>query len=490
MSSDEFKKFDEIQDLVKQAPAPLRAYIEFLEVRFNEQARQIEELTNRIKELEDSLAKNSSNSGKPPSSDGLSKQPKNQSLRGKTGKKPGGQPGRTGKTLQQIDNPDYIIEHEQSSCGDCGHPLEGVAGDCIEARQVFDIPEPQMVVTEHRLISKSCPCCLAKATGSFPKNVTAHVQYGDRARAMMVYLNNQHLLPFERISQLFEDIYGRKVSPGTITKANRRAFGNLEIFEEDLKAFLLASSILHFDETGIRCQKKTHWIHVSSSQAATFYHVHKKRGREGMIAGGVIDSFRGIGVHDGLKTYYSFEGMQHALCNAHHLRELEFTQQQGGEAWAKEMKELLLRMKAEVEARQDPRGLSESQIADFKKEYASIALKGLSFHVGLKPLPKGVRGRQKQRPGKNLLNRLSDGIEYVLRFLHEPSVPFTNNLAEQDLRMIKVQQKVSGCFRDLMGAAIFCRIRSFVSTARKQGWSILNILMQVIQGQPLPAIAD
>lgn len=333
MYADEVKRFDEIQLLVREAPVALRSYIEFLEGRFNEQARQIELLTVQVKELEARLAKNSSNSSKPPSSDGQGKQTKNRSLRAKTDKKPGGQPGRAGKTLEQIDSPDHIVEHAQSNCSGCGCSLEGVVGQCVEARQVFDIPEPQMVVTEHRVVSKSCPCCAAKTEGSFPNNVTAHVQYGERARALMVYLNNQHLLPFERICQFFEDIYGRKVSPGTVTKANIRAFRNLETFESDLKVFLITSPILHFDETGVRCQKKTHWIHVSSSLAATFYHTHKKRGREGMISAEVINTFSGIGVHDGLKTYFSFDGMRHALCTIHHLRELKFIHEEEGEAW-------------------------------------------------------------------------------------------------------------------------------------------------------------
>ena len=202
--------------------------------------------------MEARIAKNSSNSGNPPSSDGQVKPKKTRSSRTKTGKKRGGQVGRLGKTLEKSDHPDYIIEHTNPNCHDCGHSLDNVVGECVEIRQVFNIPEPQMQVTEHRLISKNCPCCAAKTKGSFPECVTSHVQYGDRARALMVYLNNQHMIPFERISQFFEDLYGRKISPATITKANIRVFKHLELFETKLKDFLVASPILHFDETGVR----------------------------------------------------------------------------------------------------------------------------------------------------------------------------------------------------------------------------------------------
>jgi len=494
MSTNEYAKSSQIYVLIEQAPEALRGYIRFLEERFTghsqiieRQTQQIQSLTERVKDLEARIAKNSSNSSKPPSSDGQRKS-KTQSLRGRTGKKPGGQPGRVGKTLEKVDSPDHIIEHAQNSCRGCGSSLENVIGECAEARQVFDIPEPHMVVTEHRVISKHCPCCAIKTKGCFPDGITAHVQYGERARALMVYLNNQHLIPFERISQFFEDIYGKKTSPSTIIKANSRAFRNLELFEAGLKAYLTASQVLHFDETGVRCLKTTYWVHVSASTRATLYHVHKKRGREGMVAGGVIDFFCGTGVHDGLKTYSSFENMVHSLCNSHHLRELKFVYEQEDEAWAKEMETILLQMKKEAEAARGVGKVPEERLLALRKEYASIVLRGLNFHVSAAPLPKGQRGRRKQRIGKNLLDRLSDGMDSVIRFLTDLSVPFTNNLAEQDLRMIKVQQKISGCFRDLTGATMFCRIRSCVSTARKQGWSILNTLMSAIKGHPLPAM--
>lgn len=207
-----------------------------------------------------------------------------------------------------------------------------------------------------------------------------------------------------------------------------------------------------------------------------------------MLAGGVIGRFTGIGIHDGLKSYFSFENMKHGLCNAHHLRELKFVHEHEGEEWANQMRRLLLRAKEEGEAYRQIGLLPEQQLTEFTKEYASIVLEGLLLHSRLPPLPRGERGRRKQRPGKNLLDRLSDGMENVLRYVNDLTVPFTNNLAEQDLRMIKVQQKVSGCFREPANVTIFCRIRSCISTARKQGWSILTTLTQVVQGKPLPPL--
>lgn len=258
---------------------------------------------------------------------------------------------------------------------------------------------------------------------------------------------------FHNYSKTFQ---GYKISPATVAKANAKVFQNLGVFETDLQDFLAVSSILHFDETGVRCQKKTHWIHVSSSLEATFYHAHEKRGRDGMVAGGVIDRFNGTGIHDGLKSYFSFQNMKHALCNAHHLRELKFIHEHEGEEWADQMRRFLLYAKEEAETHH--KHLPEACLSELTKKYASIVMDGLLLHAQLPPLPVGKRGRRKQRPGKNLLDRLADGIEDVLRFIKDLTVPFTNNLAERDLRMIKVQQKVSGCFREPANVTIFCRM--------------------------------
>lgn len=442
-------------------------------------------LLEELKELKGRLSKNSSNSGKPPSSDREGKTPKTKSQRGKSGKRPGGQSGRKGKNLQSVDNPDHIVHHFPESCQSCGHALDAVEARCAESRQVFEMPEPKLEVTEHRVYETSCSCCGCKSKASFPTGIEAHTQYGHHARALMAYLHNQHLIPVERVSRLFQDLFGYTVSPGTITQVNIRLFDHLESFEKALQVHLLASTLLHFDETGVRCNKKLQWVHVASSAKATLYHTHLKRGQEGMEAGGILGLFQGVGVHDHLHSYFAYPEMRHALCNAHHLRELTFIDEQEKEPWAIKLKKILLQMKEETEAYRHEGTVPEETVNRLTKEYASIVLEGFLYHCQLPPLPKNKRGRRKQRPGKNLLVRLIDDRQCVLRFLNDLSVPFTNNQAERDLRMIKVQQKVSGCFRTPTGATMFCRIRSCISSVRKQGWNILKTLATALSNPNL-----
>ena len=440
-------------------------------------------LEARVKELEAQLAKNSRNSSKPPGSDGL-KKPKPKSQREKSGKKPVGQEGRQGKTLEQVANPNHIIIHSPIACQGCGGTLVEVEGTCVDKRQVFDIPEPKIEVTEHCIEAKTCPCCGEKSQGSFPENVTAPVQYGERIQALVVYFSNQHLVPVERVCQIFEDIFGISISPGTCSKVQKKLFKKLESFEGNLKAYLIASQVLHFDETGMKCNKKLHWIHVASSEQATFYGMHPKRGQEAIDAFNILPQFQGTSVHDHWFSYFKYEQTQHSLCNAHHLRELTFVHEQEKELWAEEMKQLLLKAKKLVEEHAAQGYLSEAQKMAIEKEYAQIILKGYMYHQSLPPLPLSKRGKQKQRAGKNLLDRLTDKQKCVLLFIYDFTVPFTNNLAEQDIRMHKVKQKISGCFRTPEGGEIFCRIRSYISTARKQGWRIWDSLVDAIKGVP------
>ncbi len=456
-------------------PESIRIYIRYLESR-------VQQLETRVHELEARLFKDSSNSSKPPSSDGLKRKPK--SLRKRTGKKPGGQRGRVGKGLAQVNNPDVVVTHTPASCTGCGSKLDDVQGSCAEQRQVFDIPQPKIHVTEHRVENKKCPCCGEISRASFPENIKGPVQYGDRIRALIAYFSHEHFIPVDRVCEIFEDIFGVPLSPGTCANVDEQLFTNLEVFEAGLKAYLLAARVLHFDETGMRCEKKLHWVHVASSQTATFYTIHTKRGQEAMEAADILPKYQGTAIHDHWFPYFAYNQVKHGLCNAHHLRELIFVHEQENEEWAKRMHDLLILANKEVEKHAELGALSPKILLQIEQDYQQILTEGFTHHASLPPLPTGKRGKQKQRDGKNLLDRLKGKRDCVLRFIHDFSVPFTNNQGERDIRMVKLKQKIGGCFRVFGGGEMFCRIRSYISTAHKQRWNIWDALADAIRGSP------
>jgi transposase len=456
-------------------PESVRAYIRYLE-------STIQQLHARIHELEDRLSKNSSNSSKPPSTDGLKRKPK--SLRKPSGKKPGGQKGRTGKGLTQVSNPDVVVTHTPSNCTGCGSDIKNASAVVAERRQVFDIPQPKINVTEHCVEEKKCPYCGKQVRASFPENVRGPTQYGDRVRALVAYLSHQHFIPVDRVCEIFQDIFGIALAPGTCANIDEQLFANLETFESGLKGYLLAAKVLHFDETGMRCEKKLHWIHVASSQMATFYSMHIKRGQEAMDAAGILPNFQGIGIHDHWFPYFAYSQVKHGLCNAHHLRELTFIYEQKKESWAQKMFDLLILANQEVEKNIEYGALPSNVLLEIEQTYSQILGEGFAYHASLPPLPTGKRGKPKQRDGKNLLDRLKEKRDCVLRFMHNFSVPFTNNHGEQDIRMVKLKQKISGCFRTFHGGEILCRVRSYISSARKQGWNIWDALADAIRGSP------
>ena len=472
-------------DIFNSLPESVRYYISFLEAHIHRLEKRILEQDVKIHELEARLSKNSSNSSKPPGSDGLKKPSKTVSQRGKSDKKPGGQKGRIGKTLEQVETPDYIIIHAPEACQKCSFNLLGVNGVCSdEKRQVFEVPEPKIEVTEHRIEVTKCPCCGGLSKGLFQQNVKAPVQYGEQVQALATYFKNQHLIPAERVCEIFEDVFGISICPGTCSKIDKKLFAKLESFETNLKTHLLASKVLHFDETGMRCEKKLQWIHVASSETATFYGMHAKRGLEAIDEFNILPQFQGTACHDHWFPYFAYTQVKHGLCNAHHLRELTYIHEQEKEDWAKEMKDLLLNAKKEVETHANVGTLPKEIQLQLEREYAEILAKGFEYHNRLPGLPKGKRGKQKQRAGKNLLDRFKGKQDCVLRFMYDFSVPFSNNLGERDIRMNKVKQKVSGCFRTYEGGVIFCRIRSYISTVRKQGWRIWESLVDAIKGTP------
>ena len=456
-------------------------------LRVNQElVHRVQKLENRVKELEAQLAKNSSNSSNPPSGDGFQKPKRTSSLRGKSDKKSGGQQGHIGKTLQQVKNPNYVLVHAPKACSLCGYDLSNIKEEkeMAEKRQVFDTPAPKIEITEHRISAKSCPCCSKITKGLFPERVSAPAQYGERLQALAAYLTHQHFMPFERLAQIFQDMFDIEISQGTFVNLDQRLFTKLEHFEDNLKIYLLNSKVLHFDETGIRCNKKTNWVHVASSESATFFGVHAKRGREAIDAFDIMPKFKGIAMHDHWYPYFAYKHVQHILCNAHHLRELTFVFEHEHEAWANDMKNLLLIAKQMREEHAKDGNLPEAKIETIIKKYNEIVFQGFLYHENLPPLLQKNKGKQKQRTGKNLLNRLANYQKSVLQFIYDFATPFTNNQGERDIRMVKLKQKISGSFRKIQRAEIFCRIRSYISTARKQNWNIFNAIIKTIQGAP------
>ena len=443
------------------------------------QQTRIAQLEARIAELERQLGLNSGNSGKPPSSDGLKKKPvRVSSLRERSGKKPGGQKGHPGETLRQSESVDATINHFPKACAGCGEALsEAMATDHI-ARQVFDLPEPQpLIVTEHRAHSCRCAACGTQTRADFPPDVKAPVQYGARIAGIVVYLLHGQFLPEKRLAALMADLFGVQLSTATIAAMSQNCAARFESFATAIYARIAAAAVKHLDETGLRIGGKTQWLHIAATVLLTFYRIASKRGA-------MPENLTGIALHDHWKPYYTLEGIRHALCNAHHLRELKALVEIEKEDWARKMQRLLrLACHATNLARERGKPLPPRLIALFERRYDAILTEGLAFHAAqpalVRPDRTGkakARGRKRRRVGHNLLLRLSIRKQDVLRFLSDLTVPFTNNLAEQAARMMKLRQKISGGFRSAAGAADFAVIRSLLSTAKKQGWNMLDTL--------------
>ena len=443
-----------------------------------------------IQSLQDQLAKNSKNSSKPPSSDGLKKS-RTRSLRKKSGRNRGGQQGHKGRTLKMVEEPNHVEVHEVSTCPHCATNLTSVKSHEHEKRQVFDIPPVQMEVTEHQAEIKICHGCGKQVKGDFPAEVTQPVQYGPRIKAQAAYLNNYQLIPVARTSELLGDFYGHTPSEAFVLASNATMVQQVETSLEIIKQQLIDADVVHYDESGLRVEGKLNWLHSAGTNQLTYYGIHPKRGKVGMKDIGILPEFKGTAVHDHWKPYFSFENCQHSLCNAHHLRELRFIHEQYEQSWALEMADLLLDIKDEVETSKSQQvTLSAERIAYFEQLYDKLIAQGLEANPPPANPPPKKRGRKKQSPPKNLLDRLQQFKPQVLAFMYDFRVPFDNNLAERDVRMIKVKQKVSGAFRTRNGADTFCSIRSYISTVRKHNFNVIDALYNALLGDAfIPSVA-
>jgi transposase/regulator of replication initiation timing len=442
-------------------------------------------LRARVQTLEEQVAKDSHNSHKPPSSDGLAK-PKPKSLRPKSTRPTGGQPGHPGHTLRRVEKPDRIVPHRVERCSRCGCSLARQEPDRVERRQVHDLPEPKLEVTEHQAEVKTCTCGFVNRA-AFPPEAAAPVQYGPYVKSVAVYLGEYQLLPFDRLTEIMCDLFAcESFSEGTLANFKTDCSRRLEPVEAAIRDLATASPVAGFDETGVRATGSLHWLHTVSTRFLTWYYAHKRRGTKAMDAAGVLPDFHGCAVHDFWKSYFDY-GCDHALCNSHLLRELIFLWEEQNQKWAKAMIDHLLAVKDAV-ATANAAGLTALPPTDqerFLKNYARIVEAGYAQNP-VAELPAGPkpRGRRKQSKARNLLDRFRDHPNEILAFMRDFAVPFDNNQSERDLRMMKLRQKISGTFRDVEALVNFCRTRGYVSTARKNGINALDALQRAFLGNP------
>lgn len=433
-----------------------------------------------IAELKGRLALNSTNSSKPPSSNGFD-QPstKNRSLRGKSGKNKGGQKGHIGNCLKQVEQPTHTEMCLPPSHCDCGLALGELKN--VEARQVFDIPKIRPEVTEYQVYETRCTCGKVHR-GSFPEGVVGHVQYGPVAKAMVVELTHHEMQPLARTGKLMGTIFDLPMSDATVLAIQKEAHWRLSPIVAEIAAALKAAPAIHADETGMYVAGKCQWMHVVATESLTWMGAHEKRGKVAFDDLGILAAATGVLIHDGLRAYRLFSDAVHGLCNQHHLRELLFVAEEMGQDWAKRMMELLRTACHEVNESLD-KILCAERIAHFRLAYEVILQAGEAANPPAQK-PAGKRGQAKQNKAYNLLLRLRTYIDDVWRFTENPHVPFTNNIAEQAVRMPKVKQKISGGFRTMEGLKIFCTIRSYLATLHKQGANIFDALIQTFRESP------
>ena len=470
---------DEIIACYAQGEEAVIVLVESLVARINA-------LEARIEVLENQKSKDSKNSSKPPSGDGFAKRTK--SLRTKSGRKSGGQKDHPGSTLEWCEEVDEVFIHPVIDCTSCGTSLEFVEVLNLRCSQVHELPPIKLVVHEHQAEEKCCPKCGVLNQGKLPAFVNSLVQYGPGLKGLMVYVMEGQLLPSERARELLQEVIGCEISEATLYNTRLRCYEQLAAVEAYIKSGIQVAPVVHFDETGLRVKSKLMWLHVACNGWLTAYFIDPKRGQLAMDAIDILPTFEGVSVHDGLASYGKYDSI-HALCNAHHLRELRFVVERYEQDWASDMITLLVEIKTNIAIAQaaEETSLTLTQIADFERRYQVIIEAGL---IANPPLPIDPdlptrKGRRKQTPPKNLLDRLQLSRAAVLLFMHDWRVPFDNNQAERDLRMMKLKQKISGTFRSMEGAQQFCRIRGYISTLRKQGIQVLDALKLVFMETPL-----
>lgn len=432
---------------------------------------KVEGLTQEIQILKGRLNLNSHNSSKPPSSDGLRKKPA--FPRNGTGKK-GGQKNHKGNTLKQVTTPDFIEKIKPEHCECCGYNLQNEQGKIIDKRQVFDIPQPKLYITEYQLYKTICPNCKAIHTGDFPQGVNAPSQYGNGVKAYLTLLNNHYKLAHNKVKGIFYDLYGYPVNESTVITTNQTFYQRLQPCEEIIKTEITKSTVANADESGIRVEGKLYWLHVTSTALFSYFYVHKKRGEQAMNSPqSILNRFFGWLVHDCWSSYFNFTHIKHAICNAHILRELEALIENNSK-WAKVFKTFLLKVYYMTE---DERLRQKHLIESRYSLICGIADKREPF-----PQKKSGRGKCKRTKGRNLLERLVKRKEAVLAFAFNKEVPFTNNLAERDIRPAKTKQKISGSFRTFQGAEVYARIEGFISTCKKHHQNIFKELVNTLNG--------
>ena len=439
----------------------------------SERDARIAALESIILELRAQINANSSKSNRPPSSDGL-KKPAPKSQRKSSGKNVGAQAGHPGSLLARS-QPDTVIEHRpELDCHACGKPLPDAT--CVESRQVVDIAPIALTVTEHRLFEAACSCGVASGS-PWPPFVTTGVQYGARIRALAVYLTQHHMLPFKRCANILEDVCGASISVATLQYACVQAAQELAPIVKKIGNALSRAEVVHADETGFRVEKRLHWLHTVCNQNLTFIHAHPKRGYEAIEAGGVLPRFHGILIHDCWKAYWRLK-CEHGLCNAHLIRELTGLEEDYKQKWAGKLRLILLEALGEINRNMG--ALTPERLKQYQHR-ASIQI-GYGKRDNPKQMKRKGGGKCKQSVATNLLIRFEKLKDDIWRFAYDIRVPFTNNCAEQAIRMPKVKQKVSGCFRTLAGAERFCIIRSYLDTMRKQGKNLIETLRGALQG--------
>lgn len=511
------KHQQQIIDAVHARNERLAARLKRVEEKLVRKECEVYQLTRRIQQLQAELERvrlgqgaaaggevrrDSHNSSLPPSTDppgvkAAQSVRRTRSLRRRTGRRAGGQVGHKGATLRQVEYPDRLRVHAPRRCRQCQASLADSVVVGYSRRQVFDLPPAALEVTEHWAQVRRCGMCGARTKGRFPRGVNAPAQYGGRVRAVATYLHKYQLLPFKRASEAMRDLFGCPISPGTIETTRHRCAAGLVGVEEQIKQGIRAAEVMGADETGLRVAGQGHWVHVARTDALTHYGYDARRGRMAMEAIGILPQFRGVCVRDGWFAYDEYRQATQALCNVHLLRELVYVEEVAAEQqqWTRPLAKLLLEIKEEVERAQG-RGetkLSDEQLAKFTARYDRLVKRA----ARLNPPPKREKAdevaqrykvvRPKRRdPASPLVSRLQTKREQVLRFMTDFRVPFDNNASERDIRMVKLQQKIGGCFRTPAGAAAFCRIRSYLSSARKQGHSPLAALVRAFAGKPLP----